>query len=41
MNKTKLNTAISKLTKAELSEIFPPITRNNNFRKQQRSTNYL
>ena len=29
MNKSKLNTAISKLTKAELSEIFPPITRNN------------
>ena len=29
MNKTKLNNAISKLSKAELSEIFPPITRNN------------
>ena len=29
MNKTKLNNAISKLSKTELSEIFPPITRNN------------
>ena len=29
MNKTLLNNAISKLSKKELAEIFPPITRNN------------
>jgi hypothetical protein len=29
MNKSKLNNAISKLSKTELAEIFPPITRNN------------
>ena len=29
MNKSKLNSAISKLTKKELSDIFPPITRKN------------
>ena len=29
MNKSLLNNAISKLSKKELAEIFPPITRNN------------
>ena len=29
MNNSKLNNAISKLSKTELAEIFPPITRNN------------
>lgn len=29
MNKSKLNETISKLSKEELSEIFPPITRKN------------
>ncbi len=29
MNITKLNQSISKLSKKELAEIFPPITRNN------------
>ena len=29
MNESKLNNAISKLSKKELADIFPPITRNN------------
>ena len=29
MNKSKLNNAIAKLSKKELADIFPPITRNN------------
>jgi hypothetical protein len=29
MNKSKLNSAIAKLSKKELADIFPPITRNN------------
>ena len=29
MNKSKLNSAIAKLSKQELADIFPPITRNN------------